>query len=71
MAHEFAERTGRFMIPKFYILKQWLRHVYHVLETNGMSRKDSIIAHGRRHEYANDLFETLTGEPTGVRGGTG
>jgi len=70
-AHEFAKQTGRSLVPKTYTLKQWLRHVYHVLEACGVSRKDGIVAHGGRHQYANDLFETLTGEPTEVRGGTG
>ena len=62
--------SGRSLIPKTYTLKQWLRHVYYVLEACGISRQHGIVAHGGRHDYANRLFEELTGEPSAVRGGT-
>ena len=63
--------SGRSLIPKTYTLKQWLRHVYYVLEACGVSRQHGIVAHGGRHDYANRLFEELTGEPSAVRGGRG
>ena len=66
-----AAQNGRSLIPARYTLKQWLRHVYYVLECCGVSRKDGIVAHGGRHQYANDQFEVLTGEPTRLRGGGG
>ena len=63
--------TGRSLIPKTHTLKQWLRHVYYVLDTCGVTRKHGIVAHGGRHDYANRVFEELTGEPSAVRGGSG
>ncbi|TVR63196.1 MAG: hypothetical protein EA420_08020 [Candidatus Competibacteraceae bacterium] len=64
-----AERTRRSMIPPEYDLKQWLKHCYHVLARHGVTRKDGLVGHGLRHQYANDRYEELTGEPAPVRGG--
>lgn len=64
-----ADRTGRSMIPPRYDLKQWLDRCYYVLGCCGITREDGLVGHGLRHQYANDRYEELTGEPSPVRGG--
>lgn len=45
------------------------RH-YYVVRRNGISRKDlGVVAHGLRHQVANDKFEEDAGVPSPVRGG--
>ena len=68
-AARHAEATGRSMIPPRYDLKQWRDHCYHVLARHGVTRKAGLVSHGLRHQYANDRYEELTGEPSPVRGG--
>jgi len=68
-AQEYAAQTRRSMIPLDYDLKQWLAHCYHVLARHGVTRKDGLVSHGLRHQYANDQYEVATGEPAPVRGG--
>ena len=68
-AQEYAQQTRRSMIPPEYDLKQWLAHCYHVLARHGVTRKDGLVSHGLRHQYANDQYEAVTGEPSPVRGG--
>ena len=64
-----ARRTGHSMIPPHYDLKQWLTRCYTVLARHGVTRKNGLVTHGLRHQYANDRYEELTGEPSPVRGG--
>ena len=68
-AERHAQATKRSMIPPEYDLKQWLKHCYHVLARHGITRKDGLVSHGLRHQYANDGYEQQTGEPAPVRGG--
>lgn len=68
-AARYVQHTGRSMIPPEYDLKQWLKHCYHVLARHGITRKDGLVSHGLRHQYANDRYEERTGEPSPVRGG--
>jgi len=68
-AQDYAAQTRRSMIPLDYDLKQWLAHCYHVLARHGVTRKDGLVSHGLRHQYANDRYEEATGEPSPVRGG--
>ena len=68
-AEEQARRTGHSMIPPQYDLKQWLTRCYTVLARHGVTRKNGLVSHGLRHQYANDRYEELTGEPSPVRGG--
>lgn len=67
-AHTVAV-TGRSMIPPDYDLKAWLAYLYRVLARHGVTRKAGLVTHGLRHQYANDRYEELTGEPSPVRGG--
>jgi site-specific recombinase XerC len=47
-------------------------HYYRVLREVGITRAQrGVTAHGLRHEYANDRYEALTGQPSTVRGGHG
>ncbi len=68
-AEEQVRRTGHSMIPPQYDLKQWLTRCYTVLARHGVTRKNGLVTHGLRHQYANDRYEELTGEPSPVRGG--
>ena len=68
-ARRHAEGTGRSMIPPHYDLKHWLTRCYTVLTRHGVTRKNGLVTHGLRHQYANDRYEELTGEPSPVRGG--
>lgn len=58
-------------IPSKYNLEQWKKHFYYILEKHAISRKDGVVAHGLRHESANDKYEQLTQMASPVRGGTG
>ena len=68
-AADYAAITKRSMIPPDYDLKAWLAHVYHVLARQGITCQNGLVTHGLRHQYANDRYEELTGEPSPVRGG--
>ena len=68
-AAQQAALTRRSMIPVEFDLKAWLAHVYRVLARHGVTRQDGLVSHGLRHQYANDRYEELTGEPSPVRGG--
>jgi site-specific recombinase XerC len=69
-AEQSVPITQRSMIPPQYDLKQWLQHCYYVLAQHGITRKDGRVSHGLRHQYANAVYEQLTGETTPVRGGS-
>lgn len=50
--------------------KQNQHHFYYVLRRHGITRKDlGVVAHGLRHQLANDHFEEHAGVPSPVRGG--
>lgn len=68
-AAQQAAFTRRSMIPVEFDLKAWLAHVYRVLARHGVTRQAGLVSHGLRHQYANDRYEELTGEPSPVRGG--
>ncbi len=57
-----AKSTISSTIPAQYSLKQWCDHYYYVLRKYGIGRKEGIVAHGLRHQYAQELYELLTGE---------
>jgi len=48
-------------IPKGYSLKQWIRHFYHIISTNGITRKNGKASHGLRHGYAHRMLEEQSG----------
>lgn len=50
--------------------KQNQHRFYYVVRRHGISRKDlGVVAHGLRHQVANDKFEEDAGVPSPVRGG--
>ena len=62
-AQDFAQLTKRSMIPSEYDLGQWLRHCRYILARNGITRKEGLVSHGLRHQYANDAYERLSTPP--------
>lgn len=62
-------RTGS-TIPKEYALRQWENHYYYVIRSAGISRKEGITSHGLRHEGANAYYQSFTGHPSPIKGGT-
>lgn len=51
-------------------LLQEMNHFEYVMAKFGIKRtKLGITAHGLRHQYLNDRFEAIAGEPSPVRGG--
>ncbi len=50
--------------------KQNQHRFYYVIRRHGINRKDlGVVAHGLRHQVANDKFEEDAGVPSPVRGG--
>lgn len=49
--------------------RQWDDHFYYVLRSVGISRKEGLVAHGLRHDHANDLYKELSGVDSPARGG--
>lgn len=50
--------------------KQNQARFYYVIRRHGISKKDlGVVAHGLRHQLANDHFEEHAGVPSPVRGG--
>lgn len=68
-ARQYAASPNDSTIPKAYTLKSWRAHFYYICRLCGISREDGIVAHGLRHEYANNKYQALTGQPSPVRGG--
>jgi integrase len=70
-AKEFSSSCSKgTLIPVGRDFKQMYRRFYYVMEKLGISRAQlGVTAHGLRHEYANDLYETESGIASPVRGG--
>lgn len=69
-ARSLVKHTARrSLIPVHYDLRRWLNHCYTVFRACGITRAEGITSHGVRHQYANDLYEQLTGSSSPVRGG--
>ena len=51
-------------------LEQAVKRFANIMQKFGITKKDSgVTAHGLRHEYLNDKYEEITGQPSPVRGG--
>lgn len=61
--------STRSLIPSDYTRIQWQSHFYRVLRSCGISRKVGLVAHGLRHDHANELYKELSGVDSPVRGG--
>ena len=57
------------LVPAHMTLNAWQSHFYRVLRRHGVSRATDLVAHGLRHQTANDLYEAMTGRASPVRGG--
>lgn len=68
-AKRLANRSTGSLIPDSFKRRSWIRYVYRVYDKCGIGRKHGIVPHGLRHQYANDMYESLTGEKSPVRGG--
>ena len=70
-AKEFSSSCSKgTLIPIGRDFKQMYRRFYYVMEKLGISRAQlGVTAHGLRHQYANDLYETQAGTASPVRGG--
>lgn len=70
-AKTYAVHPQDSTIPKDRTLPNWLNHHYYVLRCCGLTRQAGLTSHGLRHQYANDRYEELTGQPSPVRAGSG
>lgn len=51
-------------------LKQAVMRFANIMHKFGITKKDcGVTAHGLRHEYINDQYEVITGQPSPIRGG--
>ena len=73
---ELLERVKRMVVPGQFVgnpaqtAAQNRRRFYYVLERFGLTKAGlGVVAHGLRHERANDRYQEVTGVPSPVRGG--
>jgi len=65
-----AVASGQFVGRPGYTSEQNRRRFYYVLERFGITKAElGVVAHGLRHQHANDTYEEDTGTPSPVRGG--
>lgn len=71
-AKRMADRSVRGnLVPPRRRPNQARQHLYYVCRKFGIARNQlDITPHGLRHEYANDLYEDVSGTPSTVRGGS-
>jgi len=51
-------------------LQQAVKRIANIMQKFGITKKDGgVTAHGLRHEYINDQYEVITGQPSPIRGG--
>ncbi|MBC8640741.1 integrase domain-containing protein [Caballeronia sp. EK] len=57
-------------IPDGCTKKQWKNHYYDVLKRHGVTKAGlGVTSHGLRHQYLQQMYETVTGVPAPVKGG--
>jgi len=65
-----AVALGAYVGRPGYTAEQNRRRFYYVLERFGITKAQlGVVAHGLRHEHANDAYQADTGVPSPVRGG--
>jgi integrase len=58
------------MCPPDKKVKVAIRRIYYIADTLGITKeKLGVTLHGLRHQYANDRYEEISGNPSAVRGG--
>lgn len=68
-AKRYANNSTGSLIPDTFKRRSWIRYVYRVYGKCGIGRKHGIVPHGLRHQYANDMYQYLTGQDSPVRCG--
>lgn len=69
-AKQIVSRQSDSLAEPSLSLKQAYQRFYYVLRCVGVTRQQlGVTAHGLRHQYANDKYESTTGVPSPVRGG--
>lgn len=62
--------SDRTLIPEGTSLKQWKNHFYYVVRRAGIRRSGlGVTSHGLRHEYLNQLYFSLSGSASPIKGG--
>ncbi|MDZ5455031.1 integrase domain-containing protein [Azohydromonas lata] len=62
--------SGQFVGRPEHSAAQSQRRFYYVLQQFGITKSAlGVVAHGLRHQHANDLYEALASSPSPVRGG--
>lgn len=71
-AKKMADLTERGnLVPRRLTPAQARQRVYYVCRKHGLTRAMlGVTPHGLRHEYANNLYEEVSGTPSSVRGGS-
>ncbi|MHB8623886.1 MAG: integrase domain-containing protein [Sulfuricaulis sp.] len=69
IAKDYINDSTGSLIPSAKQRKQWHDHFYYVCRSVGISRKECLVAHGLRHDHANELHKELSGVDSPVRGG--
>nr|WP_322789494.1 integrase domain-containing protein [Paraburkholderia megapolitana] len=55
-------------VPADRTLKQWRDWYYYVLEKHGVTKSGlGFTSHGLRHQWAHELYETVTGTPAPIK----
>ena len=70
-AKVLAQRSERgSMCPPDKKVEQAIRRIYYIADKLGITKeKLGVTPHGLRHQYANDRYEEVSGNPSAVRGG--
>lgn len=69
-AQEMAPTLSSHIADPSKTLEQNMRRLQYVLERFGVTKKAlGVTAHGLRHEFANERYQELTGEPSPLQGG--
>ena len=71
-AKVMSDRTERGnLVPRRCTPSQARQHLYYVCRKHGITKHSlAVTPHGLRHEYANDVYEAVSGTPSTVRGGS-
>jgi integrase len=65
-----AVATGMFVARPGHTSTQSSARFYYVIRKCGISKDQlGVVAHGLRHQHANDAYEDVAGAPSQVRGG--
>lgn len=67
-AQALVKRKTDSLIPRDKNFKQWQAHFYYVCQKAGLSRKQGLTSHGLRHERLNQIYETITGQVSPIKG---